>query len=118
MNDRSKLKKLAGVGGALALGVAVVPVAQADGAGAFVGGMMAARVMNNMERRTEAEEYQAYQSRQQPQTVVVQQPPAQAGGSGQASVEQRLATLDRLAANGQISEQEYQSRRKAILDDI
>ena len=35
--------------------IAIATPASADGAGAFVGGMMAGRAMNNMNRRTPAE---------------------------------------------------------------
>jgi len=83
--------------------------AQADGAGWFIGGVVTAKVVNNMERRTQAEEAQA--NRPAPQPVHQAQPqPAK------PSKEKRLEDLDRLAAGGYITPQEYKDRRKAILD--
>ena len=53
--------------------------ARADDAGAFVGGMLAGRVMRNMHERTEAEKQQAYYAQQQAQAAQAQQAqPAQA----------------------------------------
>jgi len=84
--------------------------AQADSnAGAFIGGVVAAKVVNNMERRTQAQEAQA--SRPAPQPV--HQAPAQ---PAKPSKEKRLDDLDRLAAGGYITPEEYKERRKAILD--
>ena len=51
--------------------------------GAFVGGMVAGRVLNNMNRQTQAEEYQAYHS----------QPVLRAAPSSQSS-ESRIKQLD------------------------
>ncbi len=83
--------------------------------GAFVGGLIGGHVLTNMagraERRTEAAEYQAYS--QQPAPA-----PAPAAPSSQSSVQDRLDTLDKLAANGTITKEEYQKRRKAIIDGI
>jgi len=70
-----------------------------------------ARVINNMERRTQAEEAQA--SRPPPQPV--QHAPAQ---PAKRSKESQLQELDKLAAGGYITPDEYRSRRKAILDSI
>jgi hypothetical protein len=84
--------------------------AQADnGAAWFVGGVVTAKVVNNMERRTQAEEAQA--SRPAPQPV--QKAPAQ---PAKPAKEKRLDDLDRLAAGGYITPEEYKERRKAILD--
>ena len=83
--------------------------AQADGAGWFIGGVVTAKVVNNMERRTQAEEAQAYRPAPQP----VHQAPAQ---PARPSKESQLQDLDRLAAGGYITPQEYKDRRKAILD--
>ena len=85
--------------------------AQADNAGAFIGGVVTARVLNNMERRTEAQEAQA--SRPAPQPV--RQAPVQ---PAKPSKESQLQELDRLASGGYITPEEYKARRKAILDSI
>jgi len=83
----------------------------AGSGGAFVGGLIGGHVLTNMarrsERRTQAAEYQAYS-----------QSPASAAPSYRSSVEDRLDTLDRLAANGMITNQEYRQRRQAIIDGI
>ena len=80
----------------------------AGNAGAFVGGMVTSRVLQNMHQRTEAEEYAAY-SRPQT-TTVVQSAPAQ------SSSETQLNNLDGLANKGYITPAEYKSRRQAIID--
>jgi hypothetical protein len=82
----------------------------ASKAGAFIGGMVTSRVLNNMNRRTQAEEYQAYSS--QP---VQQAAPAPSGGG---SAEDRIKQLDKLAAGGYITPAEYKSKKQAILDGL
>jgi len=53
-------------------------------------------------------------------TAAQQQPPAQESPNATAteSVEDRLRTLDKLAGGGFISKQEYDARRKSILDSL
>jgi hypothetical protein len=81
--------------------------------GAFIGGMLTSRVLNNMNRRTQAQEYQAYSApRAQP---VQQAAPASSGGQ---SAEARIKQLDKLAAGGYITPAEYKSKKKAILDSL
>ena len=91
----------------------------AGNAGAFVGGLIGGHVLTNManrsERRTRAAEYDAYSS--QP-AAVPQQTPAPQPQSSATSVEAKLDTLDNLAAKGYISKEEYERRRKAILDSL
>jgi len=94
---------------ATGLGSASPPLL-ADGAGAFLGGMVTARVLTNMNERTEAEQYQA--------AAAMQQSQAAPQSSSAPSVEERIHTLDQLRANGSISQSEYESRKKAILDSI
>jgi hypothetical protein len=94
--------------------VAIAPPASANGAGAFVGGMITGKVLDNMNRRTEAEEHQAYD---QPQPVQ-QAAPAAASAPRQQSAEERLAQLDKLAAGGYITKDEYKTKRQAILDSM
>ena len=52
-----------------------------------------------------------------PPQVVYRQAPAPSGG-GTKSAEQRIKELDSLAAKGLISKSEYQTRKKATIDDI
>ena len=88
----------------------LAPPALAGHGGAFVGGMVAGRVLNNMNRRTQAEEYQAYNSRPVQQTA-----PA---ASGSQSAESRIKQLDKLAAGGYITPAEYKQKKQAILDSM
>ena len=92
--------------------ITIIPTAKADKTGAFIGGVMAARVGSNMRRRTEAEEQQAYHAQQQ-----AQQAP-QAAAPATRSVEERLEELDQLAANGFITPDEYKTRRQQILNSM
>lgn len=101
------------LGSLSAVALAVAWPAQASDAGWFIGGMLTSKVINNMERRTQAQEVQAYRPAPQP----VQRAPAQAPAS-KPSKEQQLQQLDRLAAGGYITPEEYKSRRKAILDSM
>lgn len=82
--------------------------ARASDAGWFLGGMLTTKVLSNMERQTQAKEAQAYRPPPQP----VQHAPAP------PSKETQLNQLDKLAAGGYISPQEYQARRKAIIDSM
>ena len=93
------------LGGALSLNTTLV---QASGAGAFLGGMVASRVLNNMSERTEAEQYAAYS---QPRTVA---PSHRSSGSA----ESRIKQLDKLAAGGYITPAEYKKKKQAIVDGI
>jgi hypothetical protein len=105
------LLKRVGLIAAIAMGLgAASPPLLADKAGAFLGGMIAAKVLTNMDERTQAEQYQA--------AAAMQQSQASYQSPGAPSVEERIHTLDQLRANGSISQSEYESRRKAILDSI
>ena len=91
--------------------------ARAGSGGAFIGGMIAGHVVGGFVRRdrarTEAELNRTYS---QP-APVVQYQAAPAPGPAK-SVEHRLGELDDLAQKGYITKDEYQTRRKAILDGI
>lgn len=99
-----------------ALSAVNLPVHAGD-TGAFVGGMLTSRVLGNMRERTEAEQQQAYYAQQSAQQQQVQQAQA-APAASTSSTEQKLAELDKLAAGGYITKEEYQARRKAIIDAI
>ena len=86
--------------------------ALADGAGAFLGGVAVARIGRNVRDRTEAEQQQAYYAQQQAQA-----PQQQAAPKAQTPSE-KIAELDKLAAGGYISKEEYKSRKQAILDSM
>ena len=83
----------------------------ADGAGAFIGGVLATKVVGNMQDRTEAEQEQAEYARQAAAQPVPQAP-------AKKSAEQRIAELDKLAAGGYITPEEYKSKKKAIIDGM
>ncbi len=92
--------------------------AQADDAGAFIGGVMAARIGSNMRARTRAEQEQAYYARQQAQqqqAQPVQQAPA---APAQKTTQQKLEELDKLAAGGYITPEEYKAKKQQILDSM
>ena len=82
--------------------------ARADGAGWFLGGMVTTKVLSNAERRTQAQEAQAYRPAPQPVQQVQAQP-------ARSSKETQLQDLDRLASGGYITPQEYKERRQAVL---
>ena len=84
----------------------------ASDAGAFIGGMVTSRVLHNMSDRTQAEQQQAQAAQQQAQQPVQQAAPAAAP----KTMEQRLSELDKLAAGGYITPEEYKARKKAIID--
>ena len=101
---------ISGAGAALiAASLAVSAPAQSSDAGAFIGGVFASRVMNNMRRRTAAQEEMA--SAAQP---VQQAAPAPARQTPQ----QKLDELDKLAAGGYITPEEYKAKKKAIMNSM
>lgn len=113
IRNKMTLAAVAAVIGTAAVGTSL-PV-YADNAGAFIGGVFAAKVVNNMSRRTEAEEQQAaaaqYQAAQPVQAAPVQQ-------SSQKSPQQRIEELDKLAAGGYITPEEYKRKKQAIIDGL
>ena len=106
-----------------ALGVIAFSVtvpAQADGAGAFLGGIAVARIGRSVrdnnaaqQQQADAASQQAYYAQQQAQAS--QQ---QAAAPAPQTAEEKIAQLDKLAAGGYISADEYKSRKKAILDSM
>jgi Na+/glutamate symporter len=89
----------------------------ADNSGAFVGGMLTSRVLNNMHQRTQAEQEQAYYAQQQSQQQQVQQAaPAAPAASPTQSTEQKLDELNKLAAGGYITPEEYKAKKQSIID--
>jgi len=87
--------------------------AQAGKTGAFIGGVVTAKVLNNMSRRTEAEEQQAANSSRQAAPA-----PAPAPAPAAQTPQQRLDQLDKLAAGGYITPEEYKAKKKAIIDSM
>ena len=89
---------------------ASVPV-QAGHAGAFLGGIAAVKIGENMRDRTEAEQQQAYYSQQQAYA-------AQSQASAPSSAEDRIKKLDNLLAGGYITKDEYAAQKQKILNDL
>jgi hypothetical protein len=97
----------------------------AGGGAAFLGGMVAGHIVGGFVRRDRIKTAAAVESVSQPktQTVYVQQAPAvttssQPAQAAKPSVEQRLKELDKLAAGGYITPEEYKAKKKAIIDSI
>jgi hypothetical protein len=110
---------------AITIGFTIVPgfktEARADKGAAFLGGMVAGHVVGGMVRRsrirTAAEVHQAYG---QPRTVQ-QAAPAPAptpAPAAKPTAQQRLDQLNKLAAGGYITPEEYKAKKKAILDSM
>ena len=102
----------------IAVGVIAFSVtvpAMADGAGAFLGGIAVAKIGQSVRDRNDYEEDQAYYAQQQAQAAQQQ---ADAAQQQPQTAEEKIAQLDRLAAGGYISPEEYKSRKKAILDSM
>ena len=92
--------------------------AQADEAGAFIGGIAAARIGANMRARTQAEQQQAYYAQQQAQQQQAQQVQQAPPPPAQKTTEQKLKELDSLAAGGYITPEEYKAKKQQILDSM
>ncbi len=98
-----------------------VPEAHSHSGAAFLGGMVAGHVVGGMVRRsrirTAAEVHQAYG---QPHTVQQAAPaPAPAPApAAKPTAKQRLDQLDKLAAGGYITPEEYKAKKKAILNSM
>ena len=80
--------------------------------GAFIGGVFATKLLGNMRDRTEAEQQQAAAA-----TYSAQQQPV-ASASAPKSAQQRLDELDKLAAGGYITPQEYKAKKQKIIDSM
>ena len=82
---------------------------QADGAGAFLGGIAVAKIGQSVRERNEYEEDQAYYAQQQAEAA--QQQAAQTPDSPEA----KLAQLDSMLKKGYITQAEYDAKKKEIL---
>lgn len=100
--------------GALALSVP----AQAGDAGAFLGGMVTSRVLGSLRRSAQAQEQQAQAAQYQAAAAQRPVPQAAAPAPTQSSPTQKIQQLDKLAAGGYITPEEYKAKKKAILDSL
>ena len=98
---------------ALMIGFPIVPglqtEARASNAGAFVGGMVAAHVIGGAVRRDQVRTAAAVETANNSRQAA----PAAAAPQTQ---EQKIKQLDKLAAGGYITPEEYKARKKAIVD--
>jgi len=98
--------------------------ARAGEGAAFLGGMVAGHIVGGAVRRSKIRTAAAVQAANQPktQTVYVQQPAtatsAHTAAATKPSTEDRLKELDKLAAGGYITPEEYKAKKKAILDSM
>ena len=133
MNTISKnkvvnLNKIVAVMIAITIGFTVMPgfvpkVYSHDGA-AFLGGMVAGHIIGGAVRRSRIRTAAAVKEANQPKTqpVYVQQPAttssAQKAPAAKPTAQQRIQELDKLAAGGYITPEEYKAKKKAILDSL
>lgn len=89
---------------------------QASETGAFVGGMLTSRVLHNMSARTQAEQQQAHYAQQNAQQQQVQQVQQSAPAPATQTTQQKLEELDKLAAGGYITPEEYKAKKQSIID--
>ena len=109
IRNKIKLAAVACVIGTAAVGT-TMPVYASD-AGAFIGGVFATKLVGNMRDRTEAEQQQAAAAQAQAARPVQSAPAHQ-------SAESRIKQLDKLAAGGYITPEEYKHKKQAILDSM
>ena len=105
--------KIASAGLACVLGTTALGVttpALASDAGAFIGGVFATKLVGGMRERNEAEQRQAAAAEQ----MAAQQRAAPAA----SSAEQQLAELKSMQAKGLITKEEYNQKKKQILDSM
>jgi hypothetical protein len=81
---------------------------QADGAGAFLGGIAVARIGQSVRDRNDYEEDQAYYAKQQAEA-------AQRQAAQGSSAEDKLRQLDNMLKQGYITQAEYDAKKKEIL---
>ena len=123
-NKVVKLNKIVAGIIAITIGFTVMPgfvpkVHSHDGA-AFLGGMVAGHVVGGMVRRSRIRTAAAVEMANQPRTVQQAAPapaPAPAPAAKQTA-QQRIQELDKLAAGGYITPEEYKAKKKAILDSL
>ena len=98
--------------------------ARASEGAAFVGGMVAGHIVGGAVRRSKIRTAAAVQTANQPktQTVYVQETAAtnsvSSAPASKSSTEDRLKEVDKLAAGGYITPEEYKAKKKAILDSL
>ena len=94
--------------------------ARDDKGAAFLGGMVAGHVVVGMVRRSRIRTAAAVEMANQPRTVqqVAPAPAPAPAPAAKPTAQQRLDQLDKLAAGGYITPEEYKAKKKAILDSM
>ena len=120
MSHYGKIIKSATLGILGVIAFATTIPAQADGAGAFLGGIAVARIGSNIRDQTDAQEDQAYYAQQQAAAAQSQAAAAhsQAAASQPESAETRIKKLDNLLAQGLITKDEYNTQKQKILNSL
>ena len=108
MSIRNKLVMSALVCGLATTVISVSTPARASSGGAFVGGLVAAKVIGNMQRRTEAQEAEAARPVPRHHTTT----------HTHRSADSRIKELNKLKANGDITEEEYQKKKQSIINSL
>ena len=121
-NKVVKLNKIVAGMIAITIGFTVMPgfvpkVHSHDGA-AFLGGMVAGHVVGGMVRRSRIRTAAAVEMANQPRTVQQAAPAPAPAQAAKPTAQQRIQELDKLAAGGYITPQEYKAKKKVILDSL
>ena len=114
MSNYGKIVKSVMLGTLGAIAVSTSIPAQADGAGAFLGGIAVAKIGSNVRDRRDYEEDQAYYAQQQANAAQQQANAAQSSGSA----EEQIRKLDSLLAQGLITKDEYATQKQKVLDSL
>jgi len=114
MSNYGKIVKSVMLGTLCVIAFATSIPAQADGAGAFLGGIAVAKIGSNVRDRRDYEEDQAYYAQQQAAAAQQQANAAQSSGSA----EDQIRKLDSLLAQGLITKDEYATQKQKVLDSL
>ena len=114
MSNYGKIVKSVMLGTLGVIAFATTIPAQADGAGAFLGGVAVSRIARNARDRNDYEEDQAYYAQQQANAAQQQANAAQSSGSA----EDQIRKLDSLLAQGLITKDEYATQKQKVLDSL
>lgn len=118
MSHYGKIVKSAMLGTLGVIAFATTIPAQADGAGAFIGGVAVARIGQHARDRRDYEEDQAYYAQQQAAAAQQQANAAQYQAQSSGSAESQIRKLDDLLAQGLITKDEYATQKQKILDSL
>jgi hypothetical protein len=95
-----------------------VPKVHSHDGAAFLGGMLAGHIIGGAVRRSRIRTAAAVKEANQPRTQTVHVQQAAPAPAAKPTAQQRIQELDKLAAGGYITPQEYKAKKKAILDSL